>query len=186
MDEMSADEQLGLAIPQFSNCVRLPYFLKECLSHFCRVLYRSLQQKLARRTQLFGRSILAPRRNPANQSIVRRGCLPSPVSCLRSPVYGSASASVSQNSEFRIQNSGLRTQNKEDGEWITERVYASSPLRRPAYVCFQFSVFGFQSSCRHLACRHLASRRLVAPGSWLQNSVCRLPSTVYRLLSSEF
>jgi hypothetical protein len=62
----------------------------------------------------------------------------------------------------------------------------------PTRVClfsvfsFQFSVFGFQSSCRHLACRHLASRRLVAPGSWLQNSVCRLPSPVYRLPSPVF
>jgi hypothetical protein len=34
MDQMSADEQLSLAIPQFPNCVRLPYFLKESSSHF--------------------------------------------------------------------------------------------------------------------------------------------------------
>src|SRR5271166_6575191 len=33
MDEMSADEQLGLPIRQFTNGMRLPYFFKECLSH---------------------------------------------------------------------------------------------------------------------------------------------------------
>ena len=33
MNEMSADEQLGLSVRQFANRVRLPYFLKECLSH---------------------------------------------------------------------------------------------------------------------------------------------------------
>ena len=38
MDEMNADEQLGLAVPQLTNRVRLPYLLKECLSHFA-VLY---------------------------------------------------------------------------------------------------------------------------------------------------
>jgi hypothetical protein len=33
MDEMSANEQLGLPIRQFANRVRLPDFLKECFSH---------------------------------------------------------------------------------------------------------------------------------------------------------
>jgi hypothetical protein len=33
MDEMSADEQLGLPVRQFANRVRLPYLLKECFSH---------------------------------------------------------------------------------------------------------------------------------------------------------
>ena len=33
MDEMSADEQLGLPVRQFTNRVRRPYFLEECLSH---------------------------------------------------------------------------------------------------------------------------------------------------------
>jgi hypothetical protein len=33
MDEMSADQQLGLPVRQFANRVRRPYFLEECLSH---------------------------------------------------------------------------------------------------------------------------------------------------------
>jgi hypothetical protein len=33
VDEMSADEQLGLPVRQFANRVRRPYFLKECFSH---------------------------------------------------------------------------------------------------------------------------------------------------------
>ena len=34
VDEMRADEQLGLAIPQFADRVCLPDFFEECLSHF--------------------------------------------------------------------------------------------------------------------------------------------------------
>jgi hypothetical protein len=33
VDEVSADEQLGLPVRQFANRVRRPYFLKECFSH---------------------------------------------------------------------------------------------------------------------------------------------------------
>jgi hypothetical protein len=43
---MRANEQLGLTIPQFPNCVCLPYFLKECLSHFAELYTVDLQPKL--------------------------------------------------------------------------------------------------------------------------------------------
>jgi hypothetical protein len=62
----------------------------------------------------------------------------------------------------------------------------------PTRVClfsvfsFQFSVFSLPVAISPVAISPLAVSWLQAPGSRILSAVYRLPSTVYRLLSSEF